>query len=151
MTKTKNGRGYFGLAMFQPKTTDNLGTMWRSANVFGAAFLATIENRYHHQSSDTMATPRHVPLFHYDTTALFLEMLPADAVVVGVEMGGRNLCTWHHPERAVYVLGPEDGSLPPEIVERSRSVVTIPGDHCLNLAVAGSVVMYDRIAKGVSK
>lgn len=140
-------RGYFGIAIYSPKTIQNLGTLMRSANVFGADFIATINSRYHHQAGDTMKTPRHVPTFHFDTAELFLEMRPMHARLVGVELGGRDVCIWHHPEQAIYVLGPEDGDLPSVIREKCSSVVTIPTSHCLNVAVAGSIIMYDRIAK----
>lgn len=41
----------------------------------------------------------------------------------------------------------EDGSLPPDVVKACDSRVVIPGAFCLNLATAGSIVLYDRIAK----
>lgn len=144
----KARRGYFGIACYQPKTTDNVGTLWRSAHVFGAAFVATIGARYHRQPSDTMQTPRHVPLLHFATVGDLLESVQG-ATLIGVELceRARNLVTYNHAESAVYLLGPEDGSLPPDVLGLCRSVVQIPGTHCLNLAVAGSIVAYDRVAK----
>jgi tRNA(Leu) C34 or U34 (ribose-2'-O)-methylase TrmL len=96
-----------------------------------------------------MKTERHTPVFHFQDEESFWDHIPLNCVPVGVELTehSRNLADWHHPESAVYILGPEDGSLPPSILKRCVSVVRIPGDYCLNLAVAGSVVMYDRIAK----
>lgn len=44
-----------------------------------------------------------------------------------------------NPRRAVYLLGPEDGSI--------SFLVQIPSTYCLNVATAGAVVMYDRAAK----
>lgn len=145
-------RGYFGVAVYRPKTTDNVGTLWRSAHVFGAAFLTVIGARYFKQPSDTMASTRHVPLYEHDTFEQFAAALPGNARLVGVELvaGARDLPGYGHPEQAVYLLGPEDGSLTPEILARCHSRIVIPGSHCLNLAVAGSIVLYDRIAKGVA-
>lgn len=142
-------RGYFGVAVHRPKTADNVGTLWRSANVFGAAFLAVVAGRYHKQSSDTMKSPRHVPLYEYDTLDDFYAHLPHGCQLIGVELveGARRLPTFRHPERAVYLLGPEDGSLTVDVLKRCHSRLVIPGSHCLNLAVAGSVVLYDRVAK----
>lgn len=146
-------RGYFGVAVWHPKATVNVGTLWRSAHVFGAAFVSVVGGRYHKQPSDTMQTTRHVPLYEYDTFDAFYANLPHSCQLVAVELcdGARSLVEYGHPERAVYLLGPEDGSLPPEILKRCHSRVIIPGTHCLNLAVAGSVVLYDRIAKGIEK
>lgn len=41
----------------------------------------------------------------------------------------------------------EDGSLPRDVLAWCRDVVVIPGRHCLNLAAAANVVLYDRAAK----
>ncbi len=142
-------RGYFGVAVSRPKSTCNVGTLWRSANIFGAAFLAIIAGRHRKQASDTMATHRHVPLYEFDTFDAFYAGLPHGCQLVGVELveGARSLPGYGHPERAVYLLGPEDGSLTAAELLRCHSRIVIPGSHCLNLAVAGSVVLYDRIAK----
>src|SRR5258706_12916607 len=58
-------RGYFGVALWHPKHSVNLGTLLRSAHIFGAAFVCTIGERYRNQASDTIKTPRHTPLFHF--------------------------------------------------------------------------------------
>ena len=47
--------------------------------------------------------------------------------------------------RAAYILGPEIGSLSPEILQRCRHVVKIPSSFCLNVATTGAIVLYDRI------
>lgn len=60
-------RGYFGIGIINGKTPENLGTLWRSANLYGAAFIFTVGKRYKRQSSDTPNTPRHIPLFEYQS------------------------------------------------------------------------------------
>jgi hypothetical protein len=72
-----------------------------------------------------------------------------DAVPVAVEMlkGSELLTSFDHPENAVYVFGPEDGSLPKGIRLRCHRFVTIPAYHCLNLAAAVYFVLYDRVVK----
>lgn len=150
-TREVSGRGYFGVVAWHTKTPTNVGTLWRSAHVFGAAFLATVGRRYRHQQSDTLCTPRHVPLLHFDDDDDFWRHIPFDCVPVAVELveDAATLATFQHPRSAVYLLGPEDGSLPRHILDRCRPrhLVQIPGVHCLNLAVAGSIVMYDRVVK----
>jgi tRNA C32,U32 (ribose-2'-O)-methylase TrmJ len=42
------------------------------------------------------------------------------------------------------VLGPERGSLSPELLTRCDHVVKIPTKFCLNVSVAGAILMYDR-------
>lgn len=152
MTRRRGSReagSYFGVAAWRPKTWDNVGTLWRSANIFGAAFLSTVGHRYRRQASDTLASYRHIPLFSYENPADFWAHIPYDCRPVAVEIDGRSkpIATFKHPPRAVYILGPEDGRLPEYILDRAYAVIQLPGKYCLNLAVAGSVVMYDRINK----
>ena len=144
-----SARGYFGIGIQNGKKTMNVGTLWRSAYIFGAAFIFTIGNRYQRQSSDTVKAPRHIPLHHYPTFADFMAARPFDCPLVGVEIepGAVELPRFHHPERAVYLLGAEDHGLSKEAVAACQSLIAIPSRMCLNVAVAGSIVMYDRQTK----
>ena len=143
------GRGYFGIACYLPTKAINVGTLWRSARILGAAFLTTIGRRYEKQPSDTVKAYRHIPLFHFPDVDTFWDSLPYGCQPVAVEItpDARPLEGFTHPERAVYILGPENGSLPQSILDRAVVTLRLPGIHCLNLAVAGSIVMYDRVAK----
>jgi tRNA G18 (ribose-2'-O)-methylase SpoU len=140
-------RGYFAIGIFHPKKSVNIGSLWRSASVFGASYIFTIGARYSKQPSDTMKTARHIPLHHYSDFEDFYQHMPHDARVVAVEIadGARDLSTFQHPERAVYLLGAEDHGLPPSVLERSHHVVRLRGDFCLNVSVAGSICMYHRV------
>lgn len=44
-------------------------------------------------------------------------------------------------------MGAEDHGIPEKVLERCQAIVQIPGRYCYNVAVAGSIVMYDRMAK----
>ena len=74
------------------------------------------------------------------------DLLVKEAVPVGVELlpGTTNLAWFEHPENAVYVFGPEDGGLSKSARLNCHYFVQIPGYHCLNLAAAVNVVLYDR-------
>jgi hypothetical protein len=61
----RRGKGYFGIVAHWPKAPTNIGTLWRSAFRYDAAFIGTIGARYQRQPSDTLGTPNHVPLIHY--------------------------------------------------------------------------------------
>ena len=145
-----NGRGYFGIGVYHPKTAVNIGTLWRSALIFGADFIFTIGRRYNKQASDTLKTWRHVPLFNFQTFEEFQSSIPYDCILVYVELADHSegLDTFKHPERAVYLLGAEDNGIP-EVLINGKRVIQIPGvnDFCLNVSVAGSIVMYDRLVK----
>jgi tRNA(Leu) C34 or U34 (ribose-2'-O)-methylase TrmL len=71
------------------------------------------------------------------------------AVPVCVELGEgyESLPGFTHPEHALYVFGPEDGSVPRPIKQACHQFVSIPTHVCLNLAAAVNVVLYDRLAK----
>lgn len=143
-------RGYFGMGIYAVKTAANVGTLWRSAFQLGAAFIFTIGKRYPRQASDTVKAWRHVPLFEYSDFSDFMEHRPNDCPLVGIEMGGRVLGEYHHPERAIYLLGAEDGGLPGIILAQCQTILTIPSVRIesFNVAVAGSIVMYDRLNRG---
>jgi len=139
-------RGFFEIGVYQPKTAENIGTLWRSAYQLGAAGIFTIGRRYRHQVSDTCKSPRHIPLRHYETWEQFCLSRPDAARVVGIEMGGRSLSDFTHPSQAIYLLGSEDGGLPPGIQRACQVVVELEavGPASYNVAVAGSLVMYHR-------
>ena len=143
-------RGFFEIGVYRPKTEANVGTLWRSAFQLGASGIFTIGRRYRAQTSDTLKTPRHIPLRHFDTFDLWAETRPHGAVLVGIEMGGKALETFTHPVQAVYLLGAEDHGLPPQVLERCDRVVSLSAvrTESYNVAVAGSLVMYHRCFGG---
>ena len=142
-------RGYFGIGIFNGKNTQNIGTLWRSAAIFGADFIFVIGHRYQKQCSDTMKTPRHIPLYAYKDADDFFDHVPYDCPVVAVELDEDSVMLDHyfHRERCIYLLGAEDIGLPQKVLERCKEIIQIPGDYCLNVSVAGSIVMYDRATK----
>jgi len=142
-------QGYFGIGIQNGKTPENLGVLWRSAQNMGASFIFTIGNRYAKQACDTHKAVGAMPYFHYNTFDEFYEMLPKGAMLVGVELNPRSvpLETFEHPRRCVYLLGAEDHGLPKAAMEKSHHLVKFDTPKSINVAVAGSIVMYDRNMK----
>lgn len=142
-------RGFFAIGIENGKTLPNLGTLWRSANIFGAQFIFTIGRRYKNQSSDTLKTPRHIPLFHYENVQDLIDHLPSACPLVGLELDERAVAisNYKHPQRACYLLGAEDNGLTKVAREKCHALVQLPGECSLNVAVAGSIVMFDRNSK----
>lgn len=139
--------GYFEIGVYHPRSSDNLGTLWRTAYQLGAAGIFTIGRPYRRQTSDTQQSAGEIPLRTYPTFEGFLENRPSGALLVGVETGGQPLAGFAHPERAVYILGSEAMGLPARILEACNAVVALEHVHypSYNLAVAGSIVMYHRV------
>ncbi len=139
-------RGFFGIGIYHPKNSLNIGTLWRTANILGASYIFTVGARYRKQSSDTMQTPKHVPLIHYADIEDLKAHLPDSTMLIGVELDPRaqDLKTFSHPDRACYMLGAEDHGIPPTILAKCHRVIRLAGDTSMNVAVAGSIVMYHR-------
>lgn len=127
----------------------NIGTLWRSATIFGASFIFTIGKRYKRQSSDVLKSYRHIPLFHYDTFDDFYKGLPYDCQLIGVELDDKAvpIKSFTHPQRCVYLLGAEDNGLTREAIDKCHKIIQLPGCFCLNVSTAGGIVMYDRTNK----
>ena len=142
-------RGYFGIGIQNVKTADNVGTLWRSAFIMGASFIFTIGNRYKKQSSDTTQSWRHIPLYNYQSFDEFYKAIPYDCQLVGIELTNISIPIkdFSHPERCIYLLGAEDSGLSIEATDKCHKLIVLPGIYCMNVSVAGSIVLYDRIQK----
>lgn len=144
-----NERGFFEIGIYRGKSKENVGTLWRSAYQLGASGIFTIGRRYPLQSSDTCGAHKHIPMREYQDIDSFIGALPFGCHIVAVEMGGTSLDKFHHPESAIYLLGAEDVGIQEHVLSRAHHVVSIPSlrSESYNVAVAGSIVMYDRMVK----
>jgi tRNA(Leu) C34 or U34 (ribose-2'-O)-methylase TrmL len=138
--------GFAAIGLHQPKNTVNVGEVLRAAACFNATMVAVSGTRYKRSRTDTTAAYRHLPLIECDDLKL---IIPHDATPVAVEItnNARDLTKYTHPRSAFYIFGPEDGSIPADTLVWCRDVVQIPSHHCLNLAAAVNVVLYDRMLK----
>jgi tRNA G18 (ribose-2'-O)-methylase SpoU len=146
-TQSKPSRGYFGIGAERISKPLNLGNLVRSAHAFGASFVFTLgaDPRAYDFFSDTSKANDHLPRYQWESAGEML--LPLDCRLVGIELLDEavDLPSFPHPLRAAYVLGPELGSLSPELLARCDHVVRIPTAFCINVAMAGAIVMYDRL------
>ncbi|MDX2258685.1 MAG: RNA methyltransferase [Hyphomicrobiaceae bacterium] len=140
-------RGYFAIGAERMSKSLNLGNLMRSAHGFGASFTFTIGATYGalEAFADTSKSRSHVP--HYNWRTLDDLVLPQGCKLVGIELidTAIDLPSFRHPLQAAYVLGPEKGSLSEPLLQRCHYVVKIPTRFCVNVAMAGAVVMYDRV------
>lgn len=119
-----------------------LGQVWFS----GERVRLEIEKKGRMPREERMRGYRDVDMIAFDRP---LEAFPKDAVPVAVELrrGSERLDAFVHPANAIYVFGPEDGSVPPHMLALCHRFVVIPTRHCLNLATAVSTVLWDRAVK----
>lgn len=141
-------RGYFGIGVEGVSKPMNVGSLFRTAHAFGASFLFTVDAQYARDEgelADTSRSAQSVPFHEFDSVAAI--RLPRDCTLVGVEIAddAELLPSFRHPRCAAYVLGPERGSLSPALVAACAQVVKIPTRFSINLAIAGAIVMYDRL------
>lgn len=141
-------RGYFGIGVEGISKAQNLGTLMRSAYAFGADFFFSIAPDLPMKDlrhSDTADTARHMPFYEFDNANSLL--LPKNCPLVAVEFLDESvsLPSFRHPQRAAYVLGPEMGNISPTMLARCDHVLKIPTRFCINVGVAGALVMYDRL------
>ena len=139
-------RGYFGIGAEAISKPMNLGNLIRSAHAFGASFAFLVDAHYtiRDARSDTSQAEKQLPVYRFDSPADLV--LPKACSLIGVELLDEaiDLPSFRHPLNAAYIFGPERGSLTPEMVACCDHVVKIPTRFCINLAVAGAIVMYDR-------
>lgn len=141
-------RGFFGMGVEGGNKAMNLGNLVRSAHSFGASFFFTVNPNYKTgdlRRSDTSHAEKSLPFYRFDTADDMV--LPDKVQLVGVELTDQSipLPSFRHPVRAAYVLGPEKGNLSAQMQARCDYMVKIPMSFCVNVGVAGAIVLYDRL------
>ncbi len=140
-------RGYFAIGAERSSKALNLGNLLRSAHAFGASFTFTIGAQYQalEARADTSKGHWHLPHYNWGTPGDMI--LPKGCKLVGIELLDEAIAlpSFRHPLQAAYVLGPERGSLSDALLERCDFTVKIPTSFCVNVAMAGAIVMYDRV------
>ncbi len=141
-------RGFFGIGVEDISKPHNAGNLMRSAHAFGASFFFAVKPAvdFHGlRQSDTSEAAFHMPFYEYDSPETVL--LPRGCSLIGIEFlpDAEDLPSFRHPTQAAYVFGPEKGNLSPAMLARCDAVVKIPTKFCVNVGVAGAMVMYDRM------
>jgi tRNA(Leu) C34 or U34 (ribose-2'-O)-methylase TrmL len=144
------------VVLIQPKYSHNVGQAVRIASCYGISQIWYSGTRVKLVSAGERL-PREERMKGYADVTLVNDPDPLEALLraspdatpVAIELrpGAEPLPTFEHPERAIYVFGPEDGSLRGPVLKRCHRFVVIPTAHCLNLATSIGTVLYDRAAK----
>jgi tRNA(Leu) C34 or U34 (ribose-2'-O)-methylase TrmL len=143
------------VALIDPKYPHNVGAALRACSCWGVGQLWWTGRRVRLDAARGQRLPREERMkgyrdveMHIDDR-LFDRFAPGSVTPVAVELlpSAESLATFEHPEGALYVFGPEDGGLARQVRLRCHCFVFIPTHHCLNLAAAVNVVLYDRRLK----
>lgn len=137
------------IALVDPKSPTNVGAVMRAAGCYQVDQVRYSGGRFERAAqyqTDTKDILSKIPLVREDH---LLANLPADMKIICVELaeGATPLPQFVHPDQAIYVFGPEDGSIPQALIDQADHVVYVPTVGCMNLAAAVNVVLYDRLAK----
>lgn len=140
--------GFFGMGVEHSSKAMNAGNLIRTTHAFGGSFFFFIQQAVdlrEVRKSDTSKAAESLPVFQFDDPNDIV--LPNKCKLVGIELTDQSieLPSFRHPKNAAYILGPERGSLSPEMQAQCDYVIKIPMKFCVNVGVAGALVMYDRL------
>lgn len=163
----KNSHVTIGLT--NPKTPSNVGGIMRAAGCYSVDQVIYTGHRYTHaakfigskNNTDTQKLGEKIPLIAIED---FLQLrqpspqqqlakLPESTKIICVDLveGATPLPHFQHPDQALYIFGPEDGTIGQEVIDQADDVVYVPTVGCMNLAASVNVLLYDRLAKSLVK
>lgn len=137
------------IGLCNPKSPTNVGSVMRAAGCYGVDDVFYTGVRYERAmqfNTDTQNVSRKIALTGVES---LLSEISKETRIVCVELveGAIPLPEYRHPTDALYIFGPEDGTITQELIDRADDVVYIPTIGCMNLAATVNVVLYDRLAK----
>ena len=141
-------RGYSALGVEGVSKMRNAGAVIRTAHAFGARFAFVVGGKFSQNEitqTDTSKASAQLPFYHFTSADTML--LPQACQLVGIEItdDAEILPSFRHPRQAAYILGSERLGLSTEMLARCDHIIQIPTRFSLNLAVAGALVLYDRL------
>jgi len=137
------------IGLVNPKSPTNVGAVMRAAGCYKADSVCYTGKRYSHASkfnTDTKNIQAKMPLIAVENIT---ELVCDKVKIICVDLieGAIPLPHFEHPEQAIYIFGPEDGTLPQSIINKADEVIYVPTIGCMNLAATVNVVLYDRTTK----
>jgi tRNA(Leu) C34 or U34 (ribose-2'-O)-methylase TrmL len=163
-TKEKQNKQHVTIALTNPKSPTNVGAVMRAAGCYQADQVLYTGRRYEQAAkynkdtlkTDTKNAQGKIPLLAVDdfiSIKSSLENIPSTTKIICVDLveGATPLPHFMHPQHAVYIFGPEDGTIKQQVIDYADDVVYIPTVGCMNLAASVNVLLYDRLAKSVTE
>jgi tRNA(Leu) C34 or U34 (ribose-2'-O)-methylase TrmL len=142
------------IVLINPKYADNVAKVVRLASCYGLGQVWWTGDRVDLDVAGKRRLPREERMKGYRDVSMIQHDHPFDQfpntvtpVAIEVRESSETLLDFEHPEHAVYVFGPEDGSIDSVLLGHCHRFVVIPTRHCLNLATAVATVLWDRQTK----
>ncbi len=152
LAQYRTGLRPMALAAWEITKEHNVGSLVRTAHATGVSEVILVGERdwnsYAARTAELYTSIVHVP-----GREAFLEHLEQGGwQLVAVELDSRAVSLFDavYPKRPCFLLGAELGGVPPELLDAAAVIVQIPQwglVPSLNLAVAGSLVLYDHLGK----
>ncbi|MCZ2721649.1 RNA methyltransferase [Marinomonas sp. 15G1-11] len=145
---------FVSIGLTNPKSTSNVGSVMRAAGCYDVDQVLYTGRRYDRAAkltTDTKKARVSIPLINIQLLGVdtLVDAVDEDTKIVCVDLiqGATPLPAFEHPEKALYIFGPEDNTIGQEVVDRADFVVFVPTTGCMNLAASVNVLLYDRLAK----
>lgn len=148
------------IGLTNPKSPSNVGAVMRAAGCYSVEQVLYSGQRYANavkfngskHNTDTKNARDKIPLKaidDFESIKSILDNLPQATKVICVDLveGAIPLPHFQHPDQALYIFGPEDGTISQRVIDNADDVVYVPTVGCMNLAASVNVLLYDRLAK----
>jgi len=153
LAEYRRGLRPFAIAAWEISKEHNVGTLVRTAHAAAASeVILTGEREWNVEAARTADLYTEIIQLPADPEAFRAHLATRRWNLVAVELAenATSLFDAEYPDRPCFLLGAEIGGIPAELLADAELVVQIPQwglVPCLNLAVAGSLVVYDHLAK----
>lgn len=137
------------IVLTNPKSPANLGAILRASGCFGIQKIYYTGTRidharkFHtdtHNAQDNLSLSKINNITEIKTTSLPI-------ICIELTENAQPLTDFQHPSEAIYVFGPEDGTITQDDINFADEVIYIPTYQCLNLAATVNITLYDRMQK----
>ena len=155
---------HVAIGLTNPKSPSNVGAVMRAAGCYGVDQVLYSGKRYAQAAkfsgvklnTDTKNARDSIPLLaidDFEKAKHQVQNLPKGTKIICVDLveGATPLPHFQHPEQALYIFGPEDGTISQGVINSADAVVYVPTVGCMNLAASVNVLLYDRLAKSLIK
>ena len=145
------------IGLLNPKSPENVASVLRAAGNYRVNSVFYTGTRYPRAARLNPCTVDMSRKVSKDISITGVEHLiddtPDDLDIVCIEFAENAIAlpAYQHPHDALYIFGPEDGTISQNIIDRADAVVYVPTVGCMNLAATVNVVLYDRLAKSANE